>query len=282
LVRGVIAAVLFVLFFNMHSTAQRSGGAEIFFLNDNYLLKPDNEKKLDSLLRLLKKGEACYIKIEGFTDRNGTIKDNDVLAAKRTKSVADYFAGKGIPVDSMNQETWGMRRLKYGTEEDYLNRRAEISYIIYLKKPVLAKKEPPKKEKVPDPVKTDTVIVNAVEKIADAEVGEAVAMNSVQFYPGTSQLLESAFPVLDELIETLRDNKSMEITIEGHICCVAIDDDNLSERRAKTVYSYLVEHNIDESRLEYKGFGRTRPLTDESTPEKQQQNRRVEIRIRKK
>ena len=51
----------------------------------------------------------------------------------------------------------------------------------------------------------------------------------------------------------------------------------------KEIYDILIEKGIDETRMEYLGFGKTRPLVwPEKTEEDENRNRRVEIRILKK
>jgi outer membrane protein OmpA-like peptidoglycan-associated protein len=141
------------------------------------------------------------------------------------------------------------------------------------------KKEPEKKKEPTPAEKKDSIAISRMKNVA---VGETFAVNSVQFYGGSATLLPGAFPVLDGLVEQLKNNPNLEISIEGHICCYPTDEENLSEKRAKTVFNYLVAKSIDTSRLTYRGFGHTRPLTEERTAEEQQQNRRVEIRITKK
>jgi flagellar motor protein MotB len=53
--------------------------------------------------------------------------------------------------------------------------------------------------------------------------------------------------------------------------------------RAKFVYDYLIENGIEKERLSYKGYAHTRPkILVENTPEEEQINRRVEIKITEK
>jgi outer membrane protein OmpA-like peptidoglycan-associated protein len=91
----------------------------------------------------------------------------------------------------------------------------------------------------------------------------------------------------------MRDYPTLRIRIEGHICCVVAknadgydydsQDFNLSVNRAKEIYDILEEKGIDDTRMEYKGFGKTRPLAwPEQTEEDENKNRRVEIRILQK
>jgi len=51
----------------------------------------------------------------------------------------------------------------------------------------------------------------------------------------------------------------------------------MSKDRANSVKTYLVNAGISESRLITKGFGETKPLTNNDTEESRAVNRRVEI-----
>ena len=65
----------------------------------------------------------------------------------------------------------------------------------------------------------------------------------------------------------------------GHTDAVGKDEDNmvLSERRAKAVYDYLIERGIEADRLTYRGYGETRPVATNDTPEGRAQNRRTTL-----
>ena len=53
----------------------------------------------------------------------------------------------------------------------------------------------------------------------------------------------------------------------------------LSGKRAKAVYDYLLAKGIDKERLSYKGFGMLKPLAENTTEENRALNRRIEFRI---
>jgi outer membrane protein OmpA-like peptidoglycan-associated protein len=54
----------------------------------------------------------------------------------------------------------------------------------------------------------------------------------------------------------------------------------LSERRAANVKAVLVEGGVPADRLSVVGYGATRPVGDNATPEGRAQNRRVQLEIR--
>ena len=73
----------------------------------------------------------------------------------------------------------------------------------------------------------------------------------------------------------------MEVAIYGHTDAVGSDNDNLSlsESRARSVKDYLVLSGISTSRLAFKGFGESRPVSTNDTKEGKAQNRRTEFVI---
>jgi outer membrane protein OmpA-like peptidoglycan-associated protein len=96
-------------------------------------------------------------------------------------------------------------------------------------------------------------------------------------------------PVLVKLVETLKKETNLRIEIQGHVCCFDGNDDGfdydnldhqLSVNRAKAVYDYLIKNGIEASRLTYKGYGYSDPkVFPEITPQDEQMNRRVEVKV---
>ncbi len=82
-----------------------------------------------------------------------------------------------------------------------------------------------------------------------------------------------------EAARVLKDHPNLTVAVEGFTDSVGSDAYNLrlSERRAQTVANHLVEDGINRSRLHVKGYGESRPITDNSTAEGRARNRRVEI-----
>lgn len=87
--------------------------------------------------------------------------------------------------------------------------------------------------------------------------------------------------ILDEDVALLDQNKTLDISIEGHCDIVGSDAYNqrLSERRAATVYDYFLKKGVSAKRMRTIGYGRTKPLVPNDTPANRAKNRRVEIHI---
>jgi len=87
--------------------------------------------------------------------------------------------------------------------------------------------------------------------------------------------------VLDDLVETMKAYTGTKIEINGFADDVGLDAFNmdLSQKRAKGVMEYLLNHGVEAERMSAKGFGENPAyfVGDNSTPEGRQLNRRVEI-----
>ena len=110
-----------------------------------------------------------------------------------------------------------------------------------------------------------------------------IVLNNVFFDTNSSKInLSKSKTELDKLFSLLEKNKEIRIKISGHTDNTGTADYNkkLSLQRAKAVYDYLVSRGISTSRLEYAGYGETRPVTANDTPENRSKNRRVEFVIK--
>ncbi len=102
----------------------------------------------------------------------------------------------------------------------------------------------------------------------------------VNFDNNSSELQSGSDTYLDRVATRLNELPHITGVIEGHTDSNGSDEYNqdLSERRAKTVRDYLVSKGVAPSRLTSQGFGETQPLADNTTAEGRAQNRRVVLR----
>jgi OOP family OmpA-OmpF porin len=109
----------------------------------------------------------------------------------------------------------------------------------------------------------------------------AAALRGVQFNSGTAQLTTESTALLDRAVETLKRYPNFQANIDGHTDSDGTDADNLrlSERRANAVRDYLVARGIAGDRLKAHGYGETRPIASNKTPDGKKQNRRIEIEL---
>ena len=109
-------------------------------------------------------------------------------------------------------------------------------------------------------------------------IGNSTTLNNIHFESGKYELLSRSFRELNRLVETLKQNNSMKIEIQGHTDNTGNSSSNkiLSEKRAKTVVSYLIDNGIQKNRLTFSGLGDSKPISDNSTEGGRKKNRRVE------
>lgn len=116
------------------------------------------------------------------------------------------------------------------------------------------------------------------------EVGTKVALNDIQFVGDEAEILRSSEPTLDQLIQFMLDNPTVEIEIHGHVNGPGESNKKifktLSKDRAEAVYNHLILAGIDKKRMDYKGFGNTEMIYENPVTDQQSEaNRRVEIMI---
>lgn len=120
-----------------------------------------------------------------------------------------------------------------------------------------------------------------------AVTGGKMALNDLYFQGGTPLLMPSSKKALESVLEFMQFNADLKIEIGGHInkpnqapVPESSSSFKLSESRAAVVYYYLIEHGIDENRLEFKGYGNSEMLYPRaSTFVQEQLNRRVELKV---
>jgi outer membrane protein OmpA-like peptidoglycan-associated protein len=126
----------------------------------------------------------------------------------------------------------------------------------------------------------------ALGKIAETRrTAMGLVMNldshAIQFEFDKAALLPDNRELLSRIAGILLTSKGYQITVYGHTDDVGSDAYNqeLSERRARSVRDYLVEAGIGPEIITTKGYGKSKPLVEGKTPEARAKNRRVEIGI---
>lgn len=104
----------------------------IFFDSGKSTLKPESEKELENLLKLLNEIPTLKIEISGHTDNVGSAAFNKNLSEKRAKAVVDYLVGKGINADRLTFMGYGFDQPKASNdtpEGRQENRRTEFKVL---------------------------------------------------------------------------------------------------------------------------------------------------------
>lgn len=114
--------------------------------------------------------------------------------------------------------------------------------------------------------------------------GKIVIAKQIHFATGNDEILPDSFRILGEVAKLLDEHAEIaRVSVDGHTDDVGDDATNmrLSRRRALAVVRWLVQHGIDERRLEARGFGARQPLMAGTTEEARSKNRRVEFWIKR-
>jgi outer membrane protein OmpA-like peptidoglycan-associated protein len=107
------------------------------------------------------------------------------------------------------------------------------------------------------------------------------AFQNLEFETGRDVIRTKSYPSLNSLSKLLADKPNYGLKIEGHTDNVGKPEMNmeLSRKRAEAVKAYFVKKGLDGSRFATEGFGMTKPITDNKTPQARERNRRVEMTI---
>lgn len=109
-----------------------------------------------------------------------------------------------------------------------------------------------------------------------------VRLYGIHFDVDSDVIRGESKPTLDKIVAMLCSEKAMKLLIEGHTDSDGDTQHNqdLSQRRADSVKTYLVAAGISSSRLSTEGFGESKPVAPNTTSMGKAQNRRVELVVK--
>lgn len=112
---------------------------------------------------------------------------------------------------------------------------------------------------------------------------ESIDIRQNVYFETNSDVIQArSFPLLDQIAAVLERATYIRLArVDGHTDSRGSDAYNLdlSERRAASVYTYLLQAGISPERLSSSGFGETVPIASNDTRDGRQANRRVEFLI---
>ena len=120
-----------------------------------------------------------------------------------------------------------------------------------------------------------------VETVNNGEAIKVTFDSGILFATNSSTVSDASKSALRNFASSLNSNPDTNIKIIGHTDNTGRVEYNqtLSEKRAKSVYDYLLNQSVSSNRMQFEGKGITDPVADNSTAAGRQQNRRVEILI---
>ena len=113
------------------------------------------------------------------------------------------------------------------------------------------------------------------------KVGETIQLSNVFYEFDSWELKKESVSELDRLYRLLSENANIFVEIGGYTDSIGTDSYNLtlSERRAKSVVSYLMDKGISKTRLTFKGYGAASPIGNNVTDDGRKLNRRTEVKV---
>jgi outer membrane protein OmpA-like peptidoglycan-associated protein len=116
-------------------------------------------------------------------------------------------------------------------------------------------------------------------KLQKTERGLVLTLGDVLFDTSQATLKPGAYGTLDRLATALREKSGRKVVIEGHTDNVGSEASNqgLSERRAQSVQSALMQREVARSQMTALGKGENFPIASNDSADGRQSNRRVEL-----
>ena len=249
----------------------------IYFQTAITSLNATQTQHIDSLLYAGKIGAGRSVSIVGYADEPGTTTLNKSIADKRAASIKAYLISSGIEPRQIQQCT-GLGNL-VRTGEDMGQRRVDIVVVGSI-------------PRTPDTALGKNVVLRKPKRtlhdLGKMKPGELMVMENLLFKVSLPVFEKESMPILDELVDVMKEYPALVLKFEGHVCCGTKDTGanklelgySLSVLRARAVKDYLVAHDIKSNRLSFQGYGFSRPkVYPEVTQEDMYQNRRVEVRV---
>jgi outer membrane protein OmpA-like peptidoglycan-associated protein len=108
------------------------------------------------------------------------------------------------------------------------------------------------------------------------EIGQVVRLNNVFFDFDKWDLRPESFMELNRVVKLLNENPAIEIEMSAHTDSYGSDEYNitLSQNRARSVMEYILAKGVAPTRIISQGYGETKPVVPNDTPENRQLNRR--------
>ncbi|WP_411812550.1 OmpA family protein [Chryseobacterium scophthalmum] len=269
----------FVLFFLISTGSNAQMMTSVYFVHNSYELNLESKQKLDSLTQLR---TSLKFKIFGNCDPSGTNEYNNKLSENRANTVRNYLQNKILEnIQLISVVGLGEEKQINDNSTDELrgkNRRVDI----FIEK-AFASGEKISRNALPSFLSTE---------ISQMKVKDTFALPNVNFVGGRHVWLPKGQSEIVKLLKILKENSTLEIELQGHICCDYENFDgedldlktfNLSFTRANAIKEFLLKNGIDSSRITAKGLGHLNPVAyPEETELDKTKNRRVEVVLLKK
>ncbi len=225
---------------------------------------------------------AARIKADGITRNGVTIADgNDTVFAYQGIAGATYAFTRNLAVDAAYRYFDTQDAKISGSDLAYKSHTVTVGLVYRFGQPVMAQAAepapapPPRPAAPPPPPPPAPVAQPAPPAVPNVYI--------VFFAFDKSEVTPVATQVLDRAIADFRATGSTSIKLEGHADRSGSDKYNvaLSKRRSDAVAAYLRSKGIAQSAINEEWFGEARPRVNTPDGVRNDENRRVEIFLRK-
>ncbi|HZV81613.1 MAG TPA: OmpA family protein [Geobacteraceae bacterium] len=219
---------------------------------DKAEIRPQYRDEISKVGNFMKQYPTTTAVIEGHTDNVGDAEYNKGLSQRRAESVVNHLVETyGIDRSRLTAVGYGMSKPVADNATDagkQANRRIEA-------------------------------IIDCAFDVKKVTPPDRLCINlNMEFDTGKADIKPKYKDEIAKVGEYMKQYPTTTAVIEGHTDNVGSSDFNmkLSQQRAENVVNYLVQNfGIEKSRLEAKGYGYTRRIAYNSTPEGRQKNRRI-------
>ena len=216
-------------------------------------IRPEYNGEVAKVGDFMKKYPTTSAVIEGYSDEVGSDDFNMKLSQRRAESVVKSLeANYGIDPSRLSAKGYGKARpiADNATDEGKQKNR-----------------------------RIDAIIDCALDvKEIAAPPGRLCITLKAEFATNSAKVDPRYYDEINKVGDYMKKYPTTTAVIEGHTDNLGSPEHNmkLSQQRAENVVNYLVENSgIDRSRLSAKGYGSTRRIAYNNTPEGRQKNRRT-------
>jgi outer membrane protein OmpA-like peptidoglycan-associated protein len=214
-------------------------------------------------LEEVKTGDAKFIRFETFNANSKSRLPCDYVIERQSKNMFARTNSSGICI---------FDRKKFPTVDITFSKSGYLNQVI-----AVSEKD----------VKHtgDTITVKVYLK--PVAVVQKLRYDHIYFYTDTDNFKPEAKQELEKLVDMLTNNPALFVEIQGHMnfsetrqanILQRIYNHDLSHKRAKAVYLYLISRGINKDRLTYKGLSNYRMIHPKPINELEaDQNKRVEV-----
>lgn len=219
---------------------------------DKAEIRPQNVEEVAKVGKFMKKYPTTTAVIEGHTDNVGDPKYNLDLSMKRAESVINYL------VENFGIDRSRLTAMGFGSSMPIADNATE------------AGKQANRRIEA---------IIDCVFDLKTEIPPDRLCMNlDMEFDTGKADIKPQYKENIAKVGDFMKQYPTTTAVIEGHTDNVGSAEYNmkLSQQRADNVVAYLVKNfGIEASRLEAKGYGYSRRIAYNDTPEGRQKNRRI-------